>query len=208
MTKKPFPPSICSCIATELLSSSTRKARRVGLQNKNTHLIHTHRIFHPEIHTHTSYLTDTHTPSISYRDTHISYIIDTHTSHISYTHTPIIRTHTHTCTHIVSHTHTQTYHTHTNIISHTHRQISYFIHTDTHITDRKRDRQRQMYTHTPYSRDYSSMSRQCVRKGKTRSFSEQSAGEPSAPLTSLFSSEERLGSLGSLGTEWSGGGMF
>lgn len=35
MTKKPFPPSICSCIARELLSSSTRKARRVALQNKN-----------------------------------------------------------------------------------------------------------------------------------------------------------------------------
>lgn len=31
MTKNPFPPNICSCMATELLSSSSRKAMRVAL---------------------------------------------------------------------------------------------------------------------------------------------------------------------------------
>lgn len=35
MTRKPFPPSICSCMATELLRSSTKKANRVALHVKN-----------------------------------------------------------------------------------------------------------------------------------------------------------------------------
>lgn len=33
ITRKPFPPSICSCMATELFSSSTRNASRVALQD-------------------------------------------------------------------------------------------------------------------------------------------------------------------------------
>lgn len=37
MTRKPFPPSICSCMATELLRSSTKKANRVALHVKNKH---------------------------------------------------------------------------------------------------------------------------------------------------------------------------
>lgn len=41
MTRKPFPPSICSCMATELLSSSTRKARRVALQKQQHTPSHT-----------------------------------------------------------------------------------------------------------------------------------------------------------------------
>lgn len=35
ITRKPFPPSICSCIATELFSSSTRNPSRVALQQTN-----------------------------------------------------------------------------------------------------------------------------------------------------------------------------
>lgn len=38
MTKKPFPPSICSCMATELLRSSTRKASKVALHVKYKYL--------------------------------------------------------------------------------------------------------------------------------------------------------------------------
>lgn len=37
MTRKPFPPSICSCMATELFRSSTKKANRVALHVKNKH---------------------------------------------------------------------------------------------------------------------------------------------------------------------------
>lgn len=40
ITRKPFPPSICSCIATELFNSSTRNASRVALQQ--THCLHTY----------------------------------------------------------------------------------------------------------------------------------------------------------------------
>lgn len=35
ITRKPFPPSICSCMATELFSNSTRKPKRLALILKN-----------------------------------------------------------------------------------------------------------------------------------------------------------------------------